>query len=164
MPDKIVRSKEIHRVDLLAKQVLAQFQATKVHLAGTTREDRLILSRLIGFLNAVDVTTAQRCQNRGQNGDFLFSKGTETNPRTEWRRGWDSNPRDPFRPDGFQDRCIQPLCHPSTAYESIIYDFRVFTASCSQRSSFYSSHHPSGSLAGNWNSRDIPLRGRRDDL
>jgi hypothetical protein len=34
---------------------------------------------------------------------------------TEWRRGWDSNPRDPFGPNGFQDRRIQPLCHPSDA-------------------------------------------------
>jgi hypothetical protein len=37
------------------------------------------------------------------------------NSETEWRRGWDSNPRDPFRPNGFQDRRIQPLCHPSDA-------------------------------------------------
>ena len=29
------------------------------------------------------------------------------------RRGWDSNPRCPFRHAGFQDRCIQPLCHLS---------------------------------------------------
>ena len=29
--------------------------------------------------------------------------------------GWDSNPRDPFRPAGFQDRCLQPLGHPSVA-------------------------------------------------
>ena len=32
---------------------------------------------------------------------------------TEWRRGWDSNPRDPFGPNGFQDRRFQPLTHPS---------------------------------------------------
>ena len=30
-----------------------------------------------------------------------------------WRRGWDSNPRDGFPPGGFQDRCLQPLGHPS---------------------------------------------------
>src|SRR5665811_385136 len=30
------------------------------------------------------------------------------------RRGRDSNPRDAIKtPAGFQDRCIQPLCHPS---------------------------------------------------
>src|ERR1700728_3894342 len=33
--------------------------------------------------------------------------------RTGWRRGWDSNPRDPFGPNGFQDRRLQPLGHPS---------------------------------------------------
>ena len=30
-----------------------------------------------------------------------------------WRRGRDSNPRDPFGPNGFQDRRFQPLTHPS---------------------------------------------------
>jgi hypothetical protein len=29
------------------------------------------------------------------------------------RRGWDSNPRDPFGSNGFQDRRLQPLGHPS---------------------------------------------------
>ena len=33
--------------------------------------------------------------------------------RQSKRRGWDSNPRCPFRHAGFQDRCIQPLCHLS---------------------------------------------------
>ena len=32
---------------------------------------------------------------------------------TAWRRGRDSNPRDPFGPNGFQDRRIKPLSHPS---------------------------------------------------
>src|SRR5690606_904159 len=31
----------------------------------------------------------------------------------EWRRGRDSNSRRAFTLAGFQDRCIQPLCHPS---------------------------------------------------
>src|ERR1700687_2389802 len=33
----------------------------------------------------------------------------------KWRRGGDSNPRDPFGPNGFQDRRIQPLSHPSAS-------------------------------------------------
>ena len=32
---------------------------------------------------------------------------------TDKRMGWDSNPRATFAAAGFQDRCIQPLCHPS---------------------------------------------------
>ena len=32
---------------------------------------------------------------------------------TAKRMGWDSNPRATFAAAGFQDRCIQPLCHPS---------------------------------------------------
>src|SRR3982751_5071401 len=31
--------------------------------------------------------------------------------------GWDSNPRDPCGPAGFQDRCLQPLGHPSSQVE-----------------------------------------------
>ncbi len=30
-----------------------------------------------------------------------------------WRRGRDSNSRRAHTLAGFQDRCIQPLCHPS---------------------------------------------------
>jgi hypothetical protein len=44
--------------------------------------------------------------------------GTERNCATGWRRGWDSNPRDPFGPNGFQDRRFQPLTHPSGCPES----------------------------------------------
>ena len=32
---------------------------------------------------------------------------------TKWRTEWDSNPRDACTPAGFQDRCLQPLGHPS---------------------------------------------------
>ena len=31
-----------------------------------------------------------------------------------WRRGWDSNPRYAEAHDGFQDRSLKPLGHPST--------------------------------------------------
>ena len=41
--------------------------------------------------------------------------------RTRWRRGWDSNPRTTFAVAGFQDRCLQPLGHPSTPYFSSTY-------------------------------------------
>ncbi len=36
-----------------------------------------------------------------------------------YRMGWDLNPRDAFTPAGFQDRCIQPLCHPSCGLDSL---------------------------------------------
>ena len=32
---------------------------------------------------------------------------------SNWRRGWDSNPRRTFTLVGVQDRCIRPLCHLS---------------------------------------------------
>ena len=34
----------------------------------------------------------------------------------KWRRKRDSNPREPFDSNGFQDRRIQPLCHSSVFY------------------------------------------------
>jgi hypothetical protein len=36
---------------------------------------------------------------------------------TVWRRERDSNPRCPFRHNGFQDRRIKPLCHPSAGVD-----------------------------------------------
>ena len=36
--------------------------------------------------------------------------------KTGWRRGWDSNPRAASAAAGFQDRCLQPLGHPSSLY------------------------------------------------
>jgi hypothetical protein len=38
---------------------------------------------------------------------------------TSWRRGWDSNPRSDRSDAGFQDRCIQPLCHLSELQPSV---------------------------------------------
>src|SRR6266849_467243 len=44
-------------------------------------------------------------------------RGTYLEPakRCFWRRRRDSNPRDPFEPNGFQDRRIQPLTHSSVS-------------------------------------------------
>src|SRR5262249_10688646 len=39
-----------------------------------------------------------------------------------WRKGWDSNPRVSCPTAGFQDRCLQPLGHPSTAVTSALSD------------------------------------------
>src|ERR1700687_5708928 len=41
-------------------------------------------------------------------------KGNKRKPKTDWRRSRDSNPRDPFESNGFQDRRFQPLTHSST--------------------------------------------------
>jgi hypothetical protein len=46
----------------------------------------------------------------------FFQAEKKRNPeilKTRWRRGWDSNPRATFAAAGFQDRCLQPLGHPS---------------------------------------------------
>src|SRR6266851_813548 len=40
-----------------------------------------------------------------------------TQDRLRWRR--DSNPRDPFEPNGFQDRRFQPLTHSSVSNSNV---------------------------------------------
>src|SRR5215475_7273746 len=39
---------------------------------------------------------------------------------SRWRRERDSNPRDPFEPNGFQDRRFQPLTHPSVSNSNVL--------------------------------------------
>ena len=43
--------------------------------------------------------------------------------------GWDSNPRGACTPAGFQDRCLQPLGHPSLYIISVIYCVAAQSAS-----------------------------------
>ena len=38
----------------------------------------------------------------------------------KWRTGWDSNPRWACTHAGFQDRCIQPLCHLSSPFAASV--------------------------------------------
>jgi hypothetical protein len=48
----------------------------------------------------------------------------------EWRRGWDSNPRDPFGPNGFQDEScgLGAFVFSRLAY-AVVGGDRVFGAS-----------------------------------
>jgi hypothetical protein len=53
-----------------------------------------------------------------------FAHSTSKLPTVEplllfWRKGWDLNPRTAFTVGGFQDRCHQPLGHPSVSYHAI---------------------------------------------
>ena len=73
--------------------------------------------------NAPTRCSALQANPRGggdRSGDRLCSGSVFCKPfhrltRSAWRRGWDSNPRYRCRHSGFQDRCIRPLCHPSSA-------------------------------------------------
>ena len=47
-----------------------------------------------------------------------INRAPKTEPCSIWRRGRDSNPGWALTHDGFQDRCIQPLCHPSGVSEA----------------------------------------------
>ena len=72
---------------------------------GVGCQRRIDLGRMVkvaipqpGFRSAI------RAASRGDWLRFLLQKK---------RMGWDLNPRTTFAVAGFQDRCIQPLCHPS---------------------------------------------------
>jgi hypothetical protein len=45
--------------------------------------------------------------------DNLADKRKNQQKQRAWRTGWDSNPRYGCPYDGFQDRCLKPLGHPS---------------------------------------------------
>jgi hypothetical protein len=46
-------------------------------------------------------------------------------PKTGWRRRGDSNPRDPFESNGFQDRRLQPLGHSSVFNSNVFCNLEV---------------------------------------
>ncbi len=56
-----------------------------------------------------------------------------------WRREWDSNPRWTYAHDGFQDRCIKPLCHLSNNLYIRFPSYRnsVSTTVCGSTASLY---------------------------
>ena len=90
------------------KEQIEELKATCDHLrafaqrvAVAEREVRIMgshneLLRLLTSSNGVETAA---------NGVRIYVPG--------WRMGWDSNPRDGCPPAGFQDRCLQPLGHPS---------------------------------------------------
>src|SRR3569833_2108589 len=64
------------------------------------------------------VLDAQPCPCRSLMEDRMWAGSASMRqvadfPETIWRIGWESNPRSPCGDAGFQDRCIQPLCHLS---------------------------------------------------
>ena len=59
---------------------------------------------------------------------FPFDKFENMGNCTEWRRDGDSNPGRACTLAGFQDQCIQPLCHPSTT--SALSSFRGVRQVC----------------------------------
>ena len=60
-----------------------------------------------------------------------------------WRRGWDSNPRNPFGLNGFRDRPIQPLSHLSA--------MRIVNSKCWQGGSQVRSGFAACDASGNSN-------------
>ena len=52
-------------------------------------------------------------------GEKRKGPGMSTIPKAPRRSGRDSNPRYTFVYAGFQDRCIQPLCHPTDATQRV---------------------------------------------
>ena len=58
------------------------------------------------------------CATVWQNATAEALSGVKPPLAKKWRRGWDSNPRYACTHAGFQDRCIQPLCHLSGSHRA----------------------------------------------
>ena len=61
----------------------------------------------------------QACPIRNE-CQISLSRWSGAQPAKVWRRRRDSNPRDPFGSNGFQDRRFQPLTHSSVSNSSVI--------------------------------------------
>ena len=57
-----------------------------------------------------------------------------------WRKRWDSNPRTAQTVAGFQDRCIQPLCHTSANFltRNVCYEKKLCSARTTSKTTFSS--------------------------
>ena len=64
-------------------------------------------------LRTIDVTDADASFNDNSTSHREFEQQRQRLSKTDKRRERDSNPRYPYGHAGFQDRCIQPLCHLS---------------------------------------------------
>ena len=81
-------------------------QGCQKESGGEGRTGTRILSGEQNFRRA----PGQRMSGLVLNNIYDFTAGM---PGRIWRRGWDLNPRRSRLLAGFQDRCIQPLCHLS---------------------------------------------------
>ena len=88
-------------------------KSMKVHLPfGSGEMQRLYFAfENCGQVNPVGVPRSRQLGREVMGSAEI--RGPERKLTTVWRRGWDSNPRDPFGPNGFQDRRSQPLSYPS---------------------------------------------------
>ena len=78
--------------------------------------------RRCGVLNRSKTPSAQKCNPCLR---YVLLPMCPGRTRAFWRRRGDSNPRDPFEPNGFQDRRFQPLTHSSAlilAYSALQFD------------------------------------------
>ena len=64
-------------------------------------------------LRVVEQADSNSSLNITPNSDQRFEQQRQRLSKTDKRRERDSNPRYPYGHAGFQDRCIQPLCHLS---------------------------------------------------
>src|ERR1700676_5636948 len=66
----------------------------------------------LGCSNRSKIHSAQKCYLCLR---YVVSPMCPGRTQTGWRRRRDSNPRDPFGSNGFQDRRFQPLTHSSVS-------------------------------------------------
>lgn len=87
------------------------------------RGSRFVGQGLKGGGTMVSADPAARCigQRSRKRGIFWPRLPAAGLRKRNWRKGRDLNPRMPHGINGFQDRRIKPLCHPSTGKKSQIF-------------------------------------------
>ena len=94
------------------------FPSKSLTYSGRTSEHRRTFG-LVGLSRqVVDKSPFRRAGARRNGRRVGMGLRARTRSHSEKRMGWDSNPRTTFAVAGFQDRCIQPLCHPSSRCHS----------------------------------------------
>src|SRR5450432_2512421 len=73
----------------------------------------------LGCSNRSKIHSAQKCYLCLR---YVVSPMSPGWTQTDWRRRRDSNPRDPFGSNGFQDRRFQPLTHSSICNSNRSFD------------------------------------------
>ena len=78
-----------------------------------------VLRRTFGYVDSVGMGSLALAQPIWPEGVSMSSERSVKDVfglyNTRWRRRRDSNPRDPYGPNGFQDRRFQPLTHSSVS-------------------------------------------------
>src|SRR6267143_3308540 len=81
----------------------------------------------LGCSNRSKIHSAQKCYLCLR---YVVSPMSPGRTPVKWRRRRDSNPRDPFESNGFQDRRFQPLTHSSVSNSNVFCELATNLLHC----------------------------------